>query len=83
LERNQAAGLFVLLVAAPAAAQPSTIGPGDIRCPDCAQSGQKPATAAFDGSQIEFVANPVPAFHENDTIRLTVIARAAAGPSDP
>lgn len=69
------AGLLVLLVAAEAIAQPSTIGPGDIRCPDCAQSGQKPATAAFDASQIEFVANPAPAFHENETIRLSVIAR--------
>ena len=55
--------------------QPSTIGPGNIRCPDCAQSGQKPATAAFDASQIEFVANPVPVFYENQTIRFSVIAR--------
>jgi hypothetical protein len=69
------AGLFVLLVAAPALAQSSTIRPGDIRCPDCAQSGQKPATAAFDASQIEFVANPAPAFHEDQTIRFSFIAR--------
>ena len=47
MRRILPAGLFVLLVAAPAVAQPSTIGPGDIRCPNCAVSGQKPATAAF------------------------------------
>jgi hypothetical protein len=69
------ASLLVLLVAAPAIAQPSTIRPGDIRCPDCAVSGQKPATAAFDTSQIEFVANPTPPFDENQTIRIRVIAR--------
>jgi hypothetical protein len=69
------AGLLVLLVAAPAIAQPSTIRPGDIRCPDCTASGQTPATAAFDASQIEFVANPVPVFYENQTIRFRVIAR--------
>ena len=75
MRRILAAGLLVLLVAAPAIAQPSTIAPGDIRCPDCAQSGQKPAAAAFDASQIEFVANPVPVFDQNQTIRFTVIAR--------
>jgi hypothetical protein len=75
MRRILPAGLLVFLVAAPAIAQPSTIGPGDIRCPDCALSGQKPATAAFDTSQIEFVANPAPAFYDNQTIRLSVIAR--------
>jgi hypothetical protein len=75
MRRLLPAGLLVLLVAAPALAQPSTIRPGDIRCPGCAQSGQKPATAAFDASQIEFVANPAPAFHENQTFRFSVIAR--------
>jgi hypothetical protein len=75
MRRILPAGLLVLLVAAPAIAQPSTIRPGDIRCPDCALSGQKPATAAFDASQIEFVANPVPAFYEDQTIRVSVIAR--------
>jgi hypothetical protein len=75
MRRLLSAGLLVLLVPAPALAQPSTIGPGDIRCPDCAQSGQAPASAAFDPSQIEFVTNPVPAFHENQTIRFSVIAR--------
>jgi hypothetical protein len=75
MRRILPAGLLVLLVAAPAVAQPSTIRPGDIRCPDCAMSGQKPATAAFDTSQIEFVANPIPAFDENRTIRFGVIAR--------
>ena len=75
MRRILPAGLLVLLVAAPAIAQPSTIGPGDIRCPDCAESGQKPATAAFDASQIEFVANPAPPFDENQTIRIRVIAR--------
>jgi hypothetical protein len=75
MRRILPAGLFVLLLAAPAVAQPSTIGPGDIRCPGCAVSGQKPATAAFDASQIEFVANPAPAFVENQTIRFSVIAR--------
>jgi hypothetical protein len=69
------AGLLILLVTAPALAQRSTIGLGDIRCPDCAQSGQKPATAAFDASQIEFVANPAPFFYENQTFRFNVIAR--------
>jgi hypothetical protein len=75
MRRMLPACLLVLLMAAPAIAQPSTISPGDIRCPDCAQSGQKPATAAFDPSQIEFVANPAPVFHENQTIRFSVIAR--------
>ena len=75
MRRILPAGLFILLVAAPALAQRSTIRPGDIRCPDCAQSGQKPATAAFDASQIEFVANPAPFFYENKTIRWNVIAR--------
>jgi hypothetical protein len=69
------AGLLILLVTAPALAQRSTIRLGDIRCPDCAQSGQKPATAAFDASQIEFVANPAPFFYENQTFRFNVIAR--------
>jgi hypothetical protein len=53
------AGLLAFLLAAPAIAQPSTIGPGDIRCADCGLSGQKSATAAFDTPQVEFVANPV------------------------
>ena len=75
MRRILPAGLLILLVAAPALAQPSTIRPGDIRCPDCAESGQKPATAAFDASQIEFVANPAPVFYENQTIRWNVIAR--------
>jgi hypothetical protein len=75
MRRILLAGLLILLVAAPALAQQSTIRPGDIRCPDCAQSGQKPATAAFDASQIEFVANPAPVFYENKTIRWNVIAR--------
>jgi hypothetical protein len=39
MRRILPAGLLVLLVAAPAVAQPSTIRPGDIRCPDCAMSG--------------------------------------------
>lgn len=44
MRRLLPAGLLAFLVAAEAIAQPSTIGPGDIRCPDCALSGQKPAT---------------------------------------
>lgn len=75
MRRILPAGLLVLLVGTPAIAQPSTIRPGDIRCPDCAVSGQKPAAAAFDASQIEFVANPTPAFYRNQTIRFSVIAR--------
>jgi len=75
MRRILLAGLLILLVAAPALAQRSTISPGDIRCPDCAQSGQKPATSAFDATQIEFVANPAPFFYENQTIRSNVIAR--------
>jgi len=75
MRRILPAGLFVFLVAAVAIAQPSTIRPGDIRCPDCGQSGQKPATAVFDASQIEFVANPASAFDGNQTIRFSVIAR--------
>src|SRR5215471_1314232 len=75
MRRILPAGLLVLFAATPAIAQPSTIAPGDIRCPDCAQSGQKPAPAAFDPSQIEFVANPIPAFHENKTFRITFIVR--------
>ena len=75
MRRLLPAGLLAFLVAATAFAQPSTIGPRDIRCADCSQSGQKPATAGFDASQIEFVADPVPAFFENRTIRYSVIAR--------
>src|SRR5258706_15589717 len=75
MRRMLPAGLLVLLVAAEAIAQPSTIRPGDIRCPDCAQSGQKPATVPFDTSQIEFVANPAPVFFDNQTIRFSVVAR--------
>jgi len=44
MRRLLPAGLLAFLVAAEAIAQPSTIGSGDIRCPDCALSGQKPAT---------------------------------------
>jgi len=50
------AGLLVFLVAAPAIAQPSAISRRDIRRPDSAQSGQEPATAAFDTPEVEFVA---------------------------
>jgi hypothetical protein len=75
MRRILSAGLLVLLAVTSAVAQPSTIGPGDIRCPNCAQTGQRPASAAFDASQIEFVVNPVPVFGQNQTIRFNVIAR--------
>src|SRR5688572_25320420 len=63
--------LFVLAAAVP----PAAIGPGDIRCPGCALTGQKPAPVAFDESQIEFVANPIPSFTEGRTFRINVLAR--------
>ena len=65
--------LFVLAVTATSA--PAAIGPGDIRCSGCALTGQRPASAAFDESQIEFVANPIPSFNEGRTFRINVLAR--------
>jgi hypothetical protein len=56
-------------------AQAPAIAPGEIRCPGCSLTGQKPALPGFEASQIAFVANPVPAFHENQTFRINLIAR--------
>lgn len=64
-----------LLASAPAFAQPRTIAPGDIRCAHCAGAAQRPDAAGFDASTIEFVPNPVPAFHEGQTFRINLIAR--------
>jgi hypothetical protein len=68
------AGLLAL-TSASAFAQQTSIAPGDIRCPDCALTGQQPAATAFDASQVKFVANPIPAFHENQTFRQRLVAR--------
>ena len=68
-------GAYLFVLAATAAAPPAAIGPGDIRCPGCALTGQKPTPAAFDESQIEFVANPIPSFTEGRTFRINVLAR--------
>ena len=56
-------------------AQAPAIAPGEIRCPGCFLTGQKPALPGFEASQIAFVANPVPAFLENQTFRIKLIAR--------
>src|SRR5262245_7325697 len=64
-----------LLVLAATAAPPPAVGPGDIRCPGCALTGQQPAAGGFDDSQVEFVANPVPSFTEGQTFRVNVLAR--------
>jgi hypothetical protein len=64
-----------LLIPAAVAAQPRAISPGEIRCPACSLTGQKPALPGFDAAQVAFVANPVPAFHENQTFRINLIAR--------
>ena len=68
-------GAYLFLLAATAAPAAPAIGPGDIRCPGCALTGQKAAPAAFDESQIEFVANPVPSFNEGQTFRVNVLGR--------
>ena len=68
------AGLL-MLTSASAFAQQTSVAPGDIRCPDCSLSGQKPAAAGFDASQIKFVKNPIPAFHDNQTVRVNLVAR--------
>lgn len=64
-----------LLAPAALTAQAPAIAPDRIRCPGCFLTGQKPAPPGFDASQIEFVPNPVPAFHENQTFRVNLIAR--------
>jgi hypothetical protein len=68
-------GAYLFVLAATAAPAAPAIGPGDIRCPGCALTGQKAAPAAFDESQIEFVANPVPSFNDGQTFRVNVLAR--------
>jgi hypothetical protein len=68
-------GAYLFVLAATAAPAAPAIGPGDIRCPGCALTGQKAAPTAFDESQIEFVADPVPSFNEGQTFRVNVLAR--------
>jgi hypothetical protein len=68
-------GAYLFVLAATAAPAAPAIGPGDIRCPGCALTGQKSKSVAFDESQIEFVANPVPSFNEGQTFRVNVLAR--------
>jgi hypothetical protein len=68
-------GAYLFVLATTAAPPPAAIGPGDIRCPGCALTGQKPAPVAFDESRIEFVANPIPSFTEGRTFRINVLAR--------
>ena len=68
------AGLLMLMSAS-AFAQQTSVAPGDIRCPECSLTGQQRATAGFDASTIRFVANPIPAFHENQTFRIHLVAR--------
>jgi hypothetical protein len=64
-----------LLAGAPVSAQPPAVAPGEIRCPECAASGQKPAPPGFDASQIEFVPAVIPAFMNGQTFRMTIVAR--------
>src|SRR5262245_8302470 len=69
-------GVYLLLLTAPSGStQPAAVAPGDIRCSACALTGQKAGPAAFDESQIEFVANPAIAFDEGQTFRTNVLAR--------
>ena len=64
-----------LLVPAALTAQAPSIVPGGIRCPQCPLTGQKPEPPGFEASQIAFVPNLIPAFHENQTFRVKLIAR--------
>ena len=64
-----------LLVPAAVTAQAPAIAPGGIRCPQCSLTGQKPEPPGFEASQVAFVPNPIPAFHENQTFRINMIAR--------
>jgi hypothetical protein len=67
--------LLLILTSVSAFAQQTTVAPGDIRCPDCSLTGQQPAVTESDPSQTAFVANPIPAFHENQTFRIRLVAR--------
>jgi hypothetical protein len=64
-----------LLVPAAVIAQPRPVAPGEIRCPQCSLTGQKPEPPGFEASQVAFVPDPIPAFHENQTFRINMIAR--------
>ena len=66
---------LLILTSASAFAQQTSVAPGDIRCSDCALTGQQGAAAGFDASHIRFVANPIPAFHDNQTVRVNLVAR--------
>ena len=67
------------LVPAAVIAQAPAIWPGGIRCPQCSLTGQKPEPPGFEASQIAFVPNLIPAFHENQTFRVNMIARVVHG----
>jgi hypothetical protein len=56
-------------------AQSPTVGPGAFRCAGCAETGQKPAPAVYDESQVEFVANPIPVVVEDRGLQVAYIAR--------
>ena len=56
-------------------AQSTIIGPGAIRCADCVSTGQKPAPPSFDELQLGLVAQPKPAYHDDRTLQVAIIAR--------
>ena len=64
-----------LLASVTTMAQSPTVGPGDIRCPDCALTGQKAAAPARDAAQTPVVSHPVSVFFEGRALRFKVIAR--------
>lgn len=49
--------------------------PGSIRCADCSGTGQRPAAPTFDEVQIGLTAQPRPAFRNNRTDQIAIIAR--------
>jgi hypothetical protein len=73
------AGRFViclwLLASVATSAQSPVVTPGEIRCATCALTGQTPDPPGFDASQIDFVPKPIPVFTDNQTLRISVIAR--------
>jgi len=56
-------------------AQSPMVTPGSIRCADCAATGQQPAPPLFDEVQIGLTAQPRPAFRNNTTEQVAIIAR--------
>jgi hypothetical protein len=69
------AAIVCLLAIAICSAQSTMVAPGSIRCADCAATGQQPAAPAYDELQIGLTAQPRPAFRNNATEQVAIIAR--------